>query len=117
MLAVTMPKRKRTAAEQRRDDYEAMIRRCLSLIALYQEMAESWLAGEHFVGYWLAFKGTDTRENRGKQMSSSHQRGPRRERVESRLKKRRYFTRPHQHPTDHGADIGGSVRAHGGDRG
>jgi hypothetical protein len=43
-----MPKRKRTAAEQRRDDYEAMIRRCLSLIALYQEMAESWLAGEHF---------------------------------------------------------------------
>ena len=43
-----MPQRKRTAAEQRRDDYEAMIRRCLSLIALYQEMAESWLAGEHF---------------------------------------------------------------------
>jgi hypothetical protein len=43
-----MPKRKRTAAEQRRDDYEAMIRRCLSLIALYQEMAESWLAAETY---------------------------------------------------------------------
>src|SRR6516164_9261549 len=70
------------------------------------------------IGYSVAFiKGVDTREYRGKQMSSSHQHGPRRERVESRLKKRRYFTRSHQHPTDHGADIGGSVRAHGGDRG
>jgi hypothetical protein len=43
-----MPKRKRTAAEQRRDVREAAIRRVMSLIELYAEMAESWLAAETF---------------------------------------------------------------------
>jgi hypothetical protein len=43
-----MPKRQRTTAEQRRDEYDGMIRRSLSLIALYQEMAESHLASEAF---------------------------------------------------------------------
>ena len=39
-----MPKKKsRTAAEIRQDEYDSMIRRCLGLIAVYQEMLESFL--------------------------------------------------------------------------
>ena len=43
-----LPKRKRTAAEQRRDVREAAIRRVMSLVELYAQMAESWLASETF---------------------------------------------------------------------
>jgi phage gp46-like protein len=41
-------KRKRTNAEQRRDTREAAIRRVMSLVELYAEMAESWLVAETF---------------------------------------------------------------------
>jgi hypothetical protein len=40
--------RKRTAADIRRDEYEAMIRRCLALVGLYQEMLQSHLASNAF---------------------------------------------------------------------
>jgi hypothetical protein len=43
-----MAKKKRTAAEQQRDAFEGMVRRSLGLIALYQEMAESWISAEHY---------------------------------------------------------------------
>jgi hypothetical protein len=43
-----MPKRKRTTLEQRRLTREAAIRRVLSLVELYSEMAESWLVAETF---------------------------------------------------------------------
>jgi hypothetical protein len=39
---------KRSTAEQRRDVREAAIRRVMSLIELYAEMAESWLIAETF---------------------------------------------------------------------
>jgi hypothetical protein len=43
-----MPKHKRTPLEQRRDARDAAIRRCLSLVELYAEMSESWLAQETY---------------------------------------------------------------------
>jgi hypothetical protein len=43
-----MDKRKRSAAEQRSDVREAAIRRVLSLVELYAEMAETWLAAETY---------------------------------------------------------------------
>ena len=71
-----------------------------------------------FIGcYWVAFKGINAQENRTEQTSCPQKRCPRRKCVECRLKKGWYFTWSRQHRTDHGADIGGSVRTHGGDRG
>jgi hypothetical protein len=43
-----MPKRERTSAEQRRDVRDAAVRRVLSLVELYSEMAESWLVTETY---------------------------------------------------------------------
>jgi hypothetical protein len=43
-----MPKRQRTDAEQRRDVRERVVRRVLSLVELYAEMAESWLVTDTF---------------------------------------------------------------------
>jgi len=45
---MAMPKRQRTALEQRRDAREAAIRRVMSLVELYAQMAESWLAADEF---------------------------------------------------------------------
>lgn len=46
--AAVTSKRQRTAAEQRRDARDAAIRRVLSLVELYAEMAESWLVAETY---------------------------------------------------------------------
>jgi hypothetical protein len=43
-----MAKRKRSALEQRRDVRDAAIRRVMSLIELYAQMCETWLAAEAF---------------------------------------------------------------------
>jgi hypothetical protein len=43
-----MPKRERSTLEQRRDVRDAAIRRVLSLVDLYAEMAESWLIAETY---------------------------------------------------------------------
>jgi hypothetical protein len=45
---MAMPKRKRATLEQRRDARAAAIRRVMSLVELYAQMAESWLAADEF---------------------------------------------------------------------
>jgi hypothetical protein len=45
---MAMRRRERTPLEQRRDAREAAIRRVMSLVELYAQMAESWLAADEF---------------------------------------------------------------------